>query len=92
MSGHTPEPWAYDKGSIGGPTIMVSGKRHWIADIRTRNVRVGGPLDDETEANARLIAAAPDLLAALKGLVERGTDSPEHIAAERALAKAGVTP
>lgn len=39
-------------------------------------------------SSARLIAAAPDLLAALKGLVELGTDSPRHLAAEAAIAKA----
>lgn len=32
--------------------------------------------------------AADDMLAALKGLVEHGTDSPEHLAAEAVIAKA----
>jgi len=42
---------------------------------------------------ARLVAAAPDMLAALIALVERGTDSPEHCAAEAAIARAmGGTP
>lgn len=41
-----------------------------------------------TREHAQLFAAAPDLLAALQALVERGTDSPEHMAAEAAIAKA----
>jgi hypothetical protein len=48
---------------------------------------------DEAEANARLIAAAPDLLAALDGLVNRSSlqwseDGPLWDAARIALAKA----
>lgn len=39
-------------------------------------------------ARDHLVAAAPDLLAALVALVERGTDSPEHRAAEAAIARA----
>lgn len=38
--------------------------------------------------NDSIREAAHDLLAALQALVERGTDSPEHIAAERAISKA----
>jgi len=44
--------------------------------------------DYTTPENANLISAAPDLLAALQALVEHGTDSPEHQAAEAAIAKA----
>jgi len=45
------------------------------------------------EGNVLLIAAAPELLAALEALVERGTDSPVHMAAEAAIVKAlGATP
>lgn len=56
---HTPGPWA---------TYINGGKDGWIAnaegDLIACAVR-----DDTMAANARLIAAAPDLLAALQGLV-----------------------
>lgn len=60
---HTPGPWAYwsDKdnvGSIGGFFIAPLGKLPTFAHIYN--------YPGKTEANAQLIAAAPDLLEALK--------------------------
>jgi hypothetical protein len=58
---HTPGPWTYPGGTgnlIGGPDRLR------VADL--------GGLErspDERQANARLISAAPDLLAACKALV-----------------------
>lgn len=63
MSGHKPGPWAYIKPdgitvrypqvySDTGPVCNAT----WTGDVR------------ETHANARLIAAAPELLEALQGL------------------------
>ena len=55
---HTPGPWTQDEyGSVktpSGETLLVEG------------VALAGRSTEETRANARLIAAAPDLLAALK--------------------------
>ena len=68
MSAHTPGPWIYYTGtqSIGGQFVtkgrstsvcVLSGPRSWG----------GGSLRDaERVANAHLIAAAPDMLVALK--------------------------
>lgn len=54
-----------------------------------------GKNDAEAEANARLITAAPELLASLKALLERSIprtphwkDDPEIVAARAAIAKA----
>ncbi len=49
---HTPGPWSYEGGMIKGPGTT-------IVDLHGA---MGG---DDTEADARLIAAAPDLLATL---------------------------
>ena len=67
MSKHTPGPWAVNPQTRGDADISVyailgSGNPHWIA-----RAYGGGPLappSPVTAANARLIAAGPDLLAA----------------------------
>ena len=57
MGEHTPGPWAVDG---AGPTAMVRGADLSIVAVRHR-------LPSAThEANARLIAAAPDLLEAAR--------------------------
>ncbi len=78
MNKHTPGPWKAEPFAGGWNVWPISSKKPDGSAIAY----------DCTEADARLIAAAPDLLAALLALVERGTDSPEHMAAEAAIAKA----
>lgn len=66
----TPGPWIVLGNSVGGPAIYTADKSNAIADVRTcGGVHVGGPQHPETQANARLIAAAPDLLEALESYV-----------------------
>ena len=62
-TGHTPGPWVVgDTYAIGrGLTIHQHG--HWVSLAEVRRV---GPPTQLDLANARLIAAAPELLAALK--------------------------
>lgn len=63
MSGHTPGPWSvYSWDDKGTPVIGVTPVEGGgdVADCSVNNWRGMGVL----EANARLIAAAPDLLAA----------------------------
>lgn len=61
---HTPGPWyAWDNGSVSAGLLMGS----FIGHLKT-------PTDENREemnANARLIAAAPDLLIAAKHMFER---------------------
>ncbi len=63
---HTPGPWEFgpnhsSTGLAGQLVVRPAGEfphGEWVADV-------GSMYDDHREANARLIAAAPDLLAAL---------------------------
>lgn len=59
MSKHTPGPWATD----GGDTVVAMGNQ-----IVVTAPAPDGASREEMKANARLIAAAPDLLAALKAI------------------------
>lgn len=60
---HTAGPWFVDRrgGDINAIDILASG-----GGVPIANVCVEKELSAEDRANARLIAAAPDLLAALK--------------------------
>jgi hypothetical protein len=70
---HTPGPWVADM-----HFATRNGGRTWVPVLRPGNdpvpiavvhVSVDGYGREESEANARLIAAAPDLLAALHGMI-----------------------
>ena len=69
MGKHTPGPWAIDESHINGS--INAGKRHVALasfyNCHDEEVRV---TRDQQKANAQLIAAAPDLLAALKQALE----------------------
>lgn len=73
---HTPGPWAVSGGNIIQDVRGLDVAKVWMGPR--------GELNDT--ANARLIAAAPDLLAALDGYISavdayyRQTPSPETIA------------
>lgn len=72
---HTPGPWVV--------TRVTKPVRHWTVEIPGDHPfaigRDGGPDDvhEQDAANARLIAAAPDMLEALKE-VEREMDAVIH--------------
>lgn len=77
----TPGPWVVLGNSVGGPAIYTADGKSCIASVRTvGGVHVGGPQHPETDANAHLLAAAPDLLEALQMFAryeaeaERGDD------------------
>jgi len=69
---HTPGPWTIEncKNDDGSKFISINGQGPWgcwLADIQAGSIN-GKPTDVGPRhlANAHLIAAAPDLLAALK--------------------------
>lgn len=85
---HTPGPWEFDdKHSSGFPLLCL-----YAAD--NRNPFHGSRSDDEQNANARLIAAAPELLEELKlildfAIVEKSKLRAQEIASiRRVIAKA----
>jgi hypothetical protein len=87
----TPGPWKFD--NVAGCRPIKGGKRgtHKQAQYRTFASTYGLYDDKEDEANARLIAAAPELLEALEYIVT-GVVSPEgRRRAEAAIANATVS-
>lgn len=62
----TPGPWHYDFDTINGHFFVHDNNARMYVLVRPRGHRER----DEIEANARLIAAAPDLLAALQELID----------------------
>jgi hypothetical protein len=78
---HTPGPWKVHKGftSVGpyNKGLMIGPNQRALAHA-IGEFEKADP-GDEARANARLIAAAPDLLAALRNLtIWRDKDHPEH--------------
>lgn len=67
MSAHTPGPWEVGNLDRNGQRV-VRGE----IEVCTCWHHCVGSLEEQMEANARLIAAAPDLLAALAGIIEIG--------------------
>ncbi len=94
MSKHTPGPWAMpDSGQ--GRISKVGANGGWDGLIATADCGDYARSRDEGLANARLIAAAPDLLEALRGALEHWPvpssickDRPAYEAARAAIAKA----
>lgn len=84
MSGHTPGPWETDGATEKGRryheiTAVQTPERFYaygIAHTLDRDQEIG---EDEDRANALLLAAAPELVEALEGLLEaEGYTGPER--------------
>ena len=93
---HTPGPWTvqtlwHSFRVVDSRAMTFSNSR--LCDVQHWSTSNRGPSREEAEANARLIAAAPDLLDALKDL-ERVSgsamliDDPARANARAAIAKA----
>jgi hypothetical protein len=82
---HTPGPWEFvGNGCIRSPFEIGNPERAGV------EIATVAPWQPEHEANARLIAAAPDLLLALKEIVAFNTPLPCGLLpqARKAIAKA----
>ena len=77
MSKHTPGPWH----TAGEQGVQIRSAKDQIAKVWTMR-------GNEWKANARLIAAAPDLLEALQDMV---SDHASLSAATLAFARAAIT-
>jgi hypothetical protein len=106
MSAHTPGPWVW-RGKSGSLHQAGEKPHTYGATVLAPTYEHDSGLDTEiSEADAALIAAAPDLVEALREMVRWFGNYPEYIpnpersdeyeasvkAANAALAKAGVTP
>lgn len=81
--GHTPGPWVVMPQMGGGVSVSVPNGRALATVNEDQN-----PVAPSAMGNARLIAAAPDLLEAL-GTIARNSDEPETVhCARAAIAKA----
>lgn len=68
MTNHTPGPWTIDKtGIIYGPS-NDNGESKFVADCCKDTLSI--KMNKEEEANAMLIASAPDLLDTVKMLYD----------------------
>lgn len=76
MSEHTPGPWTIESPLSDQMSIVEAGKlsHEWrfIAQVDNGDLEDGFP-QEVAEANAKLIAAAPDLLEALQNLAYYAT-------------------
>ena len=74
ITGHTPGPWTVDHeriGPWGEPVALLCDSHAPESGTIVEWPRFGEVVDDaENEANARLLASAPELLAALTQLME----------------------
>jgi hypothetical protein len=73
MTAHTPGPWTCHTGSVykDGPTVYPKGQDEGIPICHMDREPGNGTMPVERDANARLIAAAPDLLAALEAAEQK---------------------
>lgn len=96
MANHSPAPWQLDIPAASGKscTVRAGDHRTPIAEVLkpglTYNDAYRGPrYAHEYQANARLIAAAPELLAALKDAIlwvnVEDQSAPEYLAKWRAV-------
>jgi hypothetical protein len=70
MSTHTPGPWAVEMAEVYSVIDAEGGRVALITNLKGRHGMGGRRSGEEAAANTLLIAAAPELLAALQKAVE----------------------
>lgn len=95
---HTPGPWSANFMKLNGETYhwhVTDAKRGTMNAVAMADEESGTPRTaEELRANAQLIAAAPELLAALASIVEMNPELPMGMieAAREAVSKATGLP
>jgi hypothetical protein len=85
---HTPGPWVADGSRVRIATPTKCGYREGLR-IDTCYIEDAWENDPEAEANARLIAAAPDMLTALEAVV-KAYDGPCVTRSEMDMVRAAI--
>lgn len=85
---HTTGPWKTNKNAAGNIWIQAQGR--FIAEITPAYGEVPESIQAERQANARLIASAPELLEALQSLLE--SRNPENSRNARAAIERATNP
>jgi hypothetical protein len=86
QSKHTPGPWNVDgDATVYGPRFSIANDKEQIGIFEVADCK---GYKQEREANARLIAAAPDLLLALERLVHPMADDEDVSFARDCIANA----
>ena len=79
MTQHTPGPWATSKGAYGALHVGPAKLDHPGREAAQYAAERGRDLLAQRAANAALIAAAPDMLAALQDIMaESSRDDDDH--------------
>ena len=79
MTTHTPSPWATSKGAYGVLHVGPAKLDHPGREAAQYAAERGRDLLAQREADAALIAAAPDMLAALQDIMAESTrDDDDH--------------
>lgn len=90
---HTPGPWVVQDGDRFSMEMVITSQRRIeesMAPICEMDVDYDGEHGEEQHANARLIAAAPELLAALIALRDAEWGDASDILARRKAADAAI--
>lgn len=90
---HTPGPWTMHPRGEDGAEVRAITSVAWCGIASTHGASGSQVIRaDEAQANARLIAAAPDLLAACEAIIDAATpwapDTPALMMVRAAIAKA----
>lgn len=87
---HTPGPWQIDGDNCGGGlSIRAANGARILHSNEVATYAPGGPISgDEARANARMAAAAPELLEALRDLKALVRDGYHHDEMTRSLTQA----